>query len=67
MGWAGDSFCVTLSFTLTCSPCLVLMIPSTVSPRSKGQQGTRRDVGCTVAVTVGVVVVRARDLSLYPG
>ncbi len=50
------------------------MMPSTVSPRLKGQQGTRRGVGCAVVVTMGMrasgggeiggVVVRARDLFL---
>jgi hypothetical protein len=30
------------------------MIPSTDSPRSKEQQGKRRGVGCTVAVTMGM-------------
>ncbi len=49
-------------------------MPSTVSPRSKGQHGTRRGVGCTVAVTMGMrasgggeiggFVVRSRDLSV---
>ncbi len=53
VGWNGDSFCVTLLFKLICLPCLVLMMPSTVSPRSKGHKGSRRGVG-TVAVTVGM-------------
>ena len=53
VGWNGDSFGVALLFTLICLPCLVLMMPSTVSPRSKGHKGTRRGVG-TVTVTVGM-------------
>ena len=53
VGWNGDSFCVALLFNLICLPCFVLIMPSTVSPRSKGHKGTRRGVG-TIAVIVGM-------------